>query len=1371
VGFIVSGIAETQRSHGPRRAVGIAMAAVAAIATSLICMASPALAVYSHNDPSPTTFPTNPNCKKIEDIAILEPEGLIYVACQTAIGFGEFAPPVIQRFHLDGSPAPFSATEPYLSGNEITADPSQEYGQLGSNAGHLDIAVDSSSSVNHGRLFITSIPSIDVFEPSGELAFTILQRTETCCVPNNNEGVDVGPEGSIYITSPSPEGRVSKYDPQLQEVKRLYTFTENTNEFGTTEPHAPIRVDSTGAVWFRKFDLRKYEANQFTTELTPRYGVPAEPRYEAKLSPYVTPNPLLQPKSAVGEPVPSELGGIDVDTTTNELYVDRENRIEVFSPGTAAEPSYRTIPAFGSGKLHESFSVAVTKDHNVYASTEGNKIVHFGPGDILPNVHTFTPQLNDIGHHEVTLHGKVELAGGSNVKDCKFEYGTTTAYSGGTVQCIPDAAVSPPGSYFSSDQEVSATISGLTTGQQYHFRLAAENEKGKNPGVDRVVTPAFVLKTQTLAPSGIDDHGASLAGSFDPDGLATEYKFEYGLTTSYGLETQFASGGNGSGVVTKDSTVSSLPSGKVFHYRVVARNGQGTTFGEDMTFRTASAPDVYSARATSVTATTATLDAAIDPVGYETKYRFDYGPTNEYGQSVPVSLASIGSGSEPVAVSQEISNLQPGVTYHFRVVAENEWGESTSDDTTFDFSPPSSCPNSHIRQQTGASYLPDCRAYELVTPGSAGAAILLPSNVVAEEIGSNNAYYGEGLPTVLNRGFARSPSRFSYWTAISSLPETDSPVWTKDMNVATRTSTGWVTRVPGLHNIEALATGRKLCSESLSLCADHSETNEDGYVTEGAPYIFDSEGKYRGRLPTNLKAIEATTPNAARFVGGQVVSGDFKHYVFSSSEYSFAPGGVLGGIGSAYDNNIGERAVTVVSKMPNGEDIPLQVSPLGTRQKKIDFRSISPDGSHILMETPGAPSQVEDTPNAIGKPLLHYLYMRVNDGVTYDIGRGHPVEPIGMTRNGEKVFFVTTAQMPGTGDTDSSADLYMWEEKGDKLTLLSQGNGNGNSDNCNATWVTGCGVTPLTPERAHPKGNMLTSVPGEDDLFAEESGDIYFYSPELLDPLRPGIKNQKNLYLYRNGVVQLVATLEAGTEISRVQISPNGAHAAFLTGSRLSPFDTKGFKEVYTYNADTGVIRCASCNPNGSPPTGNAAVSQGGRFMSNDGRTFFATPDALVSRDQNGSLIDVYEYVDGRPQLISSGLGNSDFTGSEVINLFLPGTHTGLEAVSRDGTDVYFTTFDTLVAGDLNGEYVKVYDARSGGGFPQDPGPAPCAAADECHGSDSSAPTAPTIATESNLGTGGNVDTAGKKQATKAKHRRHKKHRRSHSRHARHGNG
>ena len=59
--------------------------------------------------------------------------------------------------------------------------------------------------------------------------------------------------------------------------------------------------------------------------------------------------------------------------------------------------------------------------------------------------------------------------------------------------------------------------------------------------------------------------------------------------------------------------------------------------------------------------------------------------------------------------------------------------------------------------------------------------------------------------------------------------------------------------------------------------------------------------------------------------------------------------------------------------------------------------------------------------------------------------------------------------------------------------------------------------------------------------------------------------------------------------------------------------------------------------------TGNVEGSLNGRYLTDDGRTFFYSPDGLVSYDTN-HLRDIYEFVDGRPQLITTGTANQDST-------------------------------------------------------------------------------------------------------------------------------
>ncbi len=242
----------------------------------------------------------------------------------------------------------------------------------------------------------------------------------------------------------------------------------------------------------------------------------------------------------------------------------------------------------------------------------------------------------------------------------------------------------------------------------------------------------------------------------------------------------------------------------------------------------------------------------------------------------------------------------------------------------------------------------------------------------------------------------------------------------------------------------------------------------------------------------------------------------------------------------------------------------------------------------------------------------------------------------------------------------------MWSEegqlKGHPLTLISKAalgspTGAGNTANCNAAFTSKCGIV------TYSNVSYCTLLGGSggnchsDNSIASENGDIYFFSPEQLDGTR-GIPNQENLYDYRNGAVQYVATFTTGpfcyhtpvpnltdngcsdTPVVRMQVSPDDSHMAFVTASPITQYDNAGHLEMYTYEPSTRRIVCVSCNPSGAPPTSDVEASKDGLFMTDDGRTFFSTEDALVHADTNHGE-DVYEYVDGRPQLITPGTGST----------------------------------------------------------------------------------------------------------------------------------
>jgi hypothetical protein len=180
---------------------------------------------------------------------------------------------------------------------------------------------------------------------------------------------------------------------------------------------------------------------------------------------------------------------------------------------------------------------------------------------------------------------------------------------------------------------------------------------------------------------------AVLHGSFTGNGEHHTYKFEWGPTTAYG-NTVTGDAGEGTGKVSVFSEVEGLepylPGSQPYHYRLVATNSTGSTVGPDHTFLAAppGAPQVSALAAEEVTSTEAKLAAMVNPEEGPTTYVFQYGPTSEYGSSTLTS-ESIGDDTSDHSVSETISGLTPGTTYHFRLVATNFGGTTHTEDETF----------------------------------------------------------------------------------------------------------------------------------------------------------------------------------------------------------------------------------------------------------------------------------------------------------------------------------------------------------------------------------------------------------------------------------------------------------------------------------------------------------------------------------------------------------------------------------------------------------------------------------------------------------------------------------------------------------------
>jgi hypothetical protein len=197
------------------------------------------------------------------------------------------------------------------------------------------------------------------------------------------------------------------------------------------------------------------------------------------------------------------------------------------------------------------------------------------------------------------------------------------------------------------------------------------------------------------------------------------------------------------------------------------------------------------------------------------------------------------------------------------------------------------------------------------------------------------------------------------------------------------------------------------------------------------------------------------------------------------------------------------------------------------------------------------------------------------------------------------------------------------------------------------------------------------------------------------------------------------------------RVSADGTHLAFLSAASLTGFDNLDANtkapdtELFLYDAESGHLICASCNPSGGRPVGSAsipgAVANGEgpgatqaykpRVLSADGRRlFFDSTDALALQDTDNRA-DVYQW-----EAPGSGscAGANAVNGGGCVHLISSGRDgepSSFIDASANGADAFFLTAASLVPSDPGS--LDLYDAREGGGFPVAPTPIPCTA-DAC---------------------------------------------------------
>jgi phosphodiesterase/alkaline phosphatase D-like protein len=287
-----------------------------------------------------------------------------------------------------------------------------------------------------------------------------------------------------------------------------------------------------------------------------------------------------------------------------------------------------------------------------------------------------TDTATNVNSNSATLNGTVNPNGLSTT--VKFEFGASISYTD-TITAMPSPITG------TNQTSATATIKNLSPGTRYYYRIVAANSKGIiNGTVQSFKTFSVIPVVTTNTATTVSATSATLNGAVNANGGSITVKFQYGTTTNYGSEVVATpSPVNGTSLVSVSAVLNTLSPGAIYHYRIVAFNSDTTIYGANQTFITIGAlPNANTAGATKIDSTFAVLNGTVNPNGLRTDVTFAYGTTINYGDTVTTTQSPV-NGTSPVSVSVLITNLSPGMTYNFHVIATNSLGKATGLDQSF----------------------------------------------------------------------------------------------------------------------------------------------------------------------------------------------------------------------------------------------------------------------------------------------------------------------------------------------------------------------------------------------------------------------------------------------------------------------------------------------------------------------------------------------------------------------------------------------------------------------------------------------------------------------------------------------------------------
>ncbi len=800
---------------------------------------------------------------------------------------------------------------------------------------------------------------------------------------------------------------------------------------------------------------------------------------------------------------------------------------------------------------------------------------------------------------------------------------------------------------------------------------------------------------------------ATLEAQVDPEGNATTYHFEY-----VG-ETQYLSGGFASATSTPSATAASglfedhtavveltgLVPGGTYHYRLVADDSAGhATVGPDRVLETTPPALIEGPWATNVAGTSATLSARVDPLGASTEYRLEYGTDTSYGHALS---GSVGSGMGYVPVGYHVQGLQAGTVYHYRVVTVSAVGTVAGADRTF---------STQVVAGQGAA-LADGRAWELVSPPNKSGALIEVFGGTPVQAADD----GSGIAYAATEAIGENPVGK---TPISQILSRRGPAGWESQDITPPHSLGTQ------QEIDVEGPEYRVFSPDLSLAAVRQEgtarTPLSPEATEGKLYLRnDTDGSYRplltaANVPAGTKLegeVGESLKNRESAVEFVAATPDLSHVIIKS-ELALTPG-----IPEVRTENVDQYLYEwsagrpqLVSVLPDeeataGAQLGGEGNGFGSAR-----RAVSSDGRWVVWSLGGNPYYSEREHAT--------LYVRdMTAGKTTQIGARHNPILQTMSSDGSRIFFL------------EDGELYEFD--------------------------TGT-ATQMDLTVDHLAGEASAGVKDAVLGASEDGSYVYFVATGVLASGSAAVAGEDNLYVaHEHGgewTIGYIATLSSADEHDwyskafggpvnlngvRSRVSPGGRYLAFMSSRSLTGYDNidagsgQPDDEVYLYDALTGHLVCASCDPTGARPVGvlDTATNVLGdrnlrtdaalkgqwvagfvpgwvevrferslyqpRYLSDSGRLFFDSPDALVPQDTNG-LLDAYEY---EPAGIGScEMGSATFStrSGGCVSLISSGTSDQESAfvdASETGNDVFFLTASRLSAADYDNS-LDVYDAH-----------------------------------------------------------------------------